>query len=175
MLKFTLSGAPVWRLVALDGKADLAHVSMLLCAAFGYRGLDCSFEAQGAGIPALVQGAVPSQGAMETLDSLIGRTSGAFSFLAWSGQDRLSHAAQLMRSDEKLACLMPSCIVGSGAVPPSGPYTLEAISAFAQDDSNLELNIKEITNRMRRLGSVRQSLEAALGEAGVAPIPFKEQ
>lgn len=175
LMKFTLAGAPVWRLVALDGRADLSHCATLLCAAFGYRGLDCFFKSGGERLSALEQGRIPARGAMETLDEYVSRTKGDFSFVATNGMSMLSHSVQMMRSDEKLSCLVPSCIVGSGAVPPSGPYDPGYISAFAQDDSNLTLNIKEITNRMRALGSVRPPLEAALGAAGIAPIPFKEQ
>lgn len=174
LMKLTLAGAPVWRLVALDGQADLSHAASLICAAFGYRGLDCLFSSGGERTPALTQGRLPGRGAMETLDEYVSRTGGSFSFLATDGASMLSHAVQLMRSDEKLSCLIPSCIVGSGAVPPSGPYDLGYVSAYAQDDANLTLDIKAITNRMRALGSVRPPLEAALGAAGIAPIPFKE-
>lgn len=175
LMKLTLAGAPVWRLIALDGKADLSHAATLICAAFGYRGLDCIFKSGDERVGALTQGQMPGRGAMETVDAYLSRTKGDFSFLATDGVSMLCHAVQLMRSDEKLSCLIPSCIVGSGAVPPHGPYDLGYISAFAQDDANLTLDIKAITSRMRALGSVRPPLEAALGAAGIAPIPFREQ
>lgn len=175
LMKLTLAGAPVWRLVALDGKADLSHAAALICAAFGYRGLDCAFKSGDERVGALTQGQLPGRGAMETLDAYLSRTRGDFSFIASDGVSVLSHFAKLMRSDEKLACLIPSCIVGSGAVPPEGPYDPGYISAYAQDDANLTLDIKSATNRMRALGSVRPSLEAALGAAGIAPILFREQ
>ncbi len=175
LMKISLAGAPVWRLVALDGKADLSHAATLICAAFGYRGLDCAFKSRDETTPALTQGKLQELGAMEALDDYISRTKGAFSFTAGGGASVLSHDVQIMRSDEKLSCLVPSCIVGLGAVPPEGPYSIGAISAYAQDDENLTLNIKEVTSRMRALGSVRPSLEAALGAAGIAPIPFRDQ
>lgn len=173
LFKVSISGAPVWRLVALDGRASLSHTSSLLCMAFGYEMVDCYFLSDGKRIYALRQSAPIDRLSSQDLDSFIKENSGVFTFSVSDGVSELSHSFETIRSDEKLSCLIPSCIFGAGKVPPHGPYNPGLVSAFAQDEANRELDLRVVTKRMRALGSVQPPLEKALADAGIAPIPFK--
>ena len=173
LLKLTLEGTTVWRLVALDGRADLAHAALLIENAFGYAGGRDAFEIQGKIFPAGCGGRVEEPSELRTLDESLGENSG-FSFTHETEEGiLLKHVGNVMRCEEKLFCLIPSVIVGAGCIPKTGDLTVESIQEYADRDENLTLNIKEATSAMRAVGSFRSDVSEALVGAGASPLNFK--
>lgn len=173
LLRISLKDTSLWRLCALDGRADLAHAASLIVAAFGYGAGDDSFRVGEQVFAAGHGGAVSQASELAGLDGIIeGTESLEFVHVTDSGE-KLVHGISVMKREEKLFCLVPSVIVGSGLVPPHEPYTLDEIQDYADRDENLTLDIREATARMRLLGAVRGDVSAAMVDAGAAPLNFR--
>lgn len=172
LLKISLEKTSVWRLIALDGKADLAHGAALICAAFGYRKGKDSFVVASKAFPAGCGGQIENTLQLQSLDELL-HSCESLTFMHDDEGNILKHKVVIMRKEEKLSCLIPSVIVGSGMVPQEGVLNVTTIQEFADRDENLSLNIKEATSNMRALGSFRSDVSQALVEAGASPLHFK--
>ncbi len=176
LIKFSLKGTRVWRLVALEGRADLAHTAKLICEAFPWQGLKCAFWADGKIFGAGRGGDFAQGEQLLALDDLLKNPPAS---LTLTCEDSLGGRAVLdavlLRSEEKLSCLVPSCIVGAGTVPEDGMLDPERIAAWADDDAHLTLDLKGATKRMRAWGSVRADISKALIQSGADPLNFKQK
>ncbi|MCR5085681.1 MAG: hypothetical protein K6A65_09310 [Succinivibrionaceae bacterium] len=168
LLKVDLIEGECWRLLAVDGKADLAHLCWLLSSAFGYSGelalaLGVGDRLLAAGRAGMPEG---SQG-LTTLDALGLGAEDRLSFIA--GQMR--HQVRVMKAEERLWCLIPSCLIGAGLVP-EGAEDLEGVRAFLDQDEVPSLDLRAVTNRLRAIGSVRSNPAEALRHAGGEALKF---
>ena len=172
LLKIVLEEG-IWRLDALDGRADLAHTANLITASFGYKSGRNFFEKNGERVGAGANGQPDSHEAMSSFEEWLGDCSeGAYIHIFDNGVE-LIHRFKVMKREEKLFCLMPSVIVGAGRVPECAVSGIDEIRAFADRDENLTLDIRAATSVMRALGSVRTDVNAAMGDAGAMPLNFK--
>lgn len=173
LLRISLKNTTLWRLCALDGRADLAHAAALIGAAFGYGAGADSFIAGESKFTAGHGGEVSHPSELSGLEGMIGDNDSLEFVHVTSSGTELCHEIQVMKREEKLFCLVPSVMVGSGRVPAHEPYTPEEIQEFADRDENLTLDIREATARMRLLGPVRGDVSAAMIGAGASPLNFK--
>lgn len=172
LLKIVLDEG-IWRLDALDGKADLAHTANLITASFGYAGGKNFFEKNAERVSAGVDGQPDCPGAMKTFEEWLGSDTDGVYIHVFDNGVALKHSFKIMKAEEKLFCLMPSVIVGAGRVPEGAVSGVDEIRIFADRDENLTLDIRSATSTMRALGSVRSDVNAAMVDAGARPLNFK--
>ncbi len=173
LIRVALEGTSLWRLDAVDGKADLAHIAALICASFGYKAGHDEFLLADNTYTAGHGGEVLNPSELVSFESLI---KDAPSFIFTHTLDngaKLKHNVQVMRCEEKLFCLLPSVIVGSGCVDFDGDYSLDAMQEYADRDENLTLDIKNATSAMRAIGSVRADVNGAIVSSGAPNLNFK--
>lgn len=173
LLRVALEDTSLWRLCALDGRADLAHTAALICASFGYQAGTDSFAIDGRELTAGHGGQPGEACELAGFESSLGAAVNFVFRHRLSDGTVLSHRAQVMKAEEKLSCLVPSVIVGSGAVPKQEPYDAVSIQSYADEDEHLQLDIKAATASMRTLGSVRGDVSDAMVSAGAVPLNFK--
>ncbi len=161
LIKLSLENTPAWRLVALDGGADLAFAAELMAKAFPYPEGARFFEKGGQTFAAGVSGQSAELAALKPFDSLELKAGDIFYFTAQTPAP-LRHKAEVMKCEERLWCLIPSCLVGAGQIP-KGALSPEAVAAAYEAEETPTLDIKEITNRMRAYGSKRPDSDQALG------------
>ena len=173
LLRVALDGTSLWRLDAIDGKADLAHVAGLICASFGYKAGQDQFSVGENIFTAGHGGEVFNPSELSSFESVIAdRSAFIFTHILDDGS-RLAHSVQVMRCEEKLFCLLPSVIVGSGCVDFDGNYSLDAMQEYADRDENLTLDIKNATSAMRAIGSFRSDVSGAIVSSGAPNLNFK--
>lgn len=154
LIKFTLTGQQLWRLMALEGSAALSHCSALVSAAFGYPSEDGRFELSCGGYEAAV-----------CLDDLSLSEHSCGRYLSRQ-TSLLEHEFLVMKAEEHLYCLMPSCLVGSGSLAGLGTFSPADIAAWLDRDELPSLDLKEVNTRVRRVQSRAQGTQGA-------PIRFK--
>lgn len=173
LIRVALDETSLWRLDAIDGKADLAHVAGLICASFGYKAGQDLFGVGDKSFTAGHGGEVLNSSELVSFESII-QDNQNFSFThILDDGSKLAHSVQVMRCEEKLFCLIPSVIVGSGCVNFNGDYSLEAMQEYADRDENLTLDIKNATSAMRAIGSVRSDVNGAIVSSGAPNLNFK--
>lgn len=173
LIRVALNGTSLWRLDAIDGKADLAHVAGLICASFGYKAGHDQFLLGDTAFSAGCGGEILNPSELRAFESVIAdNKTFLFTHILDDGS-KLTHSVQVMRCEEKLFCLLPSVIVGSGCVDFNGSYSLDAMQEYADRDENLTLDIKNATSAMRAIGSVRADVNAALVSSGAPNLNFK--
>ena len=97
---------------------------------------------------------------------------------AISSNPNLKHIVHVMKKEEHLFCLMPSCLVGSGLMPKNHDLTADEINAFYDSEEIQSLDLREVTNRLRAYGSKRKNLDGnkvseAVVRSGAAPLNFE--
>lgn len=174
LIRLSLDNTPLWRLVALEGKADLSHSAKLMALSFNYPKANFSLQKQDTEIELGEDGALCPQGSV-SLDSLNLQTQDSFLFkVTLASQDgeeiKLTHTCQVLKAEEKLYCLIPSTLVGAHKLADDGrKLNIQNINAFLDESETLDsLNLKECTDRMRAFGSVRAKLQGA--DLKVAPF-----
>ncbi len=172
LLKVSIENTPLWRLVAIDGKADISHVAKLIGLAFDYKKSQYCFNIDSRKISAGDDGQTSSLEELKTFDSLSLNAGDIFGFVNET-QGSLNHKVEVMKAEDKLYCLIPSCLVGAGILPPEDNLTADSISAYYDKDDCPSLNLKEVTNRLREYGSVRKDLEAAMSQVSAIPFDIK--
>ena len=173
LLRVALEGTTLWRLDAIDGKADVAHVAGLICASFGYKAGNDQFLIADVKYTAGHGSAVLNPAELVAFESVVNDCK-SFVFIHTLDDGKvLKHQVQVMRCEEKLFCLMPSVLVGSGCVNFDGEYSLDAMQEYADRDENLTLDIKAATSAMRAIGSVRADVSGALVSSGAPDLCFK--
>ncbi len=161
LLKITIENTSVWRLVSLDGAADISHCARLMATAFGYADSKASFETEGKTLSAGEGGMPSSMDELRAFDALELGVGDVFTFVL-EKYPKLRHRVEIMKKEEKLYCLIPSCLVGAGALPKEEPYTPQSVQAYYDTDEALTVDLKSITNEMRALGSVRSNLNEVM-------------
>lgn len=172
LLKVSIENTPLWRLIAIDGQADISHVAKLIGLAFDYKKAQYCFNINNRKFSAGKDGQTSSLEELKTFDSLELTAGDVFSFTN-ENYSTLSHRVEVMKSEEKLYCLIPSCLVGAGLLPPEDNLTSDSISAYYDKDDCPSLNLKEVTNRLREYGSVRKDLEATMSQISAIPFDIK--
>ena len=173
LLKVSIENTPLWRLIAIDGRADISHVAKLIGLAFDYKKSKYCFNINGKKISAGNDGDTASLEELNTFDSLSVGAGDVFTFVNETFGS-LSHKVEVMKAEDKLYCLIPSCLVGAGILPPEDNLTSESISAYYDMDDCPSLNLKEVTNRLREYGSVRKDLESAMSQVSAIPFDIKD-
>ncbi|SFS82760.1 hypothetical protein SAMN02910357_02070 [Succinivibrio dextrinosolvens] len=169
LLKVSIENTPLWRLVAIEGKADISHVAKLIALAFDYKKSQYCFIINNQKFSAGIDGETSSLEELKSFDSLSLHTGDVFNFVNESFGS-LSHKVEVMKAEEKLYCLIPSCLVGAGLLPSEDNLTAASITAYYDKDDCPSLNLKDVTNRLREYGSIRKDLEATMSQ--VSAIPF---
>lgn len=172
LLKITLQNTELWRLIAVDGIADRAFVAQLIALAFGYRNKYRAFVVGGREYSAGYGGEIKSGQEMASFDDFHLKQDGEFIYRHDTSSDEL-HDVRILKAEEKLHCLMPSCLVGAGYVPPDLEIGHESVNKYLDRDDCPSLNLREVTQRMRTFGLRRGDAHSALLNAGAAPLNFK--
>lgn len=177
LLKISIENTQAWRLIAVDGEADCAHVAHLITLAFDYQEGTESLIVSKQKLECGVAGEPQGLKALETFDSLKLDMDDDFEF-AISSNPNLKHIVHVMKKEEHLFCLMPSCLVGSGLMPKNHDLTADEINAFYDSEEIQSLDLREVTNRLRAYGSKRKNLDGnkvseAVVRSGAAPLNFE--
>ncbi len=173
LLKITLKNTPMWRLIAVDGATDIAHVAHLMNLAFGYED-ECSqaLKVNGELFSAGSMGKVKNLNDLKLFDSLNLHKDDEFIFIH-DISSNLEHQVLVMKDSDHLWCLMPSCLVGQGALLKNKPLSYEAVREYLDADDTPSLDLREVTNRLRAYGAVRKDKEQALKDLSIKPLDFK--
>ncbi len=181
LIRCNLRETLLWRLIALEGMADLAHAAKLIALSFAYPEAFFYFEANGRKYRAGCDGKAASPAESASFDSLQLKAGDKFLFTAVIGsaekspeKDRdsykivdsfaddsprilLVHECTVFKAEPKLYCLIPSTLIGANKLADDGrQLTIENINAYIDECDVMDpLNLKECTLRMRALGSVR--------------------
>ena len=172
LLKITIKDTNCWRLIAVDGSADIAHVAQLIALAFDYEEGEQSFTVNDKNISAGNGGRAIKTEELNTFDYLNLDTDDEFIYQHEKLAD-LKHIVRIMKKEDHLFCLMPSCLVGSGLLPKDTTLNSETINNYLDSDDMQSLDLREVTNRLRAFGSKRKDVNEAMVSAGAAPIVFK--
>ncbi len=172
LLRVAIEDTPLWRLIAIEGKADVAHVAKLIGLAFNYGKSVYQFEIRDKTYSAGTDGQSDSLDELKQFDSFSIKEGDEFYF--YNKSCGLKHKVTAMKVTDKLYCLIPSCLVGAGSIPLEEKLTTSSIKAYYDQDECPSLNLKETTQRLREYGSVRKNMDSALSEAGSIPFNIKE-
>ncbi len=154
LLKIESLSAPLWRLIAVDGSCNLAQCAQLAALAFGYAEGSRSFAlADKRKLPAGQSGQADSAQASAPFDSLHLSEGDELQFFPYARG--FAHRVQVMRCEEYLYCLMPSCLVGAGLVPPELAADEAALTAYVDSEDAQSLDLRECTKRMRAFNDQR--------------------
>ena len=174
LIRLSLDNTPLWRLIALEGKADLSHSAKLMALSFNYPKATFRLQNKDTKIVLGEEGALCPQGSL-SLESLNLQAQDSFIFKVTlktqEGEEiELSHTCQVLKAEERLYCLIPSTLVGAHKLADDGrELTIPNINAYLDESETLDtLNLKECTDRMRAFGSVRAKLQGA--DLKVAPF-----
>ncbi|MGN1281650.1 MAG: hypothetical protein ACI4UM_07075 [Succinivibrio sp.] len=161
LLKISISGTQVWRLIAIDGRADIAHVARLMSLAFGYAPSGCSFTVNQKTVSAGDGGQITHIEQSVAFDSLNLKIGDDFIFKCVQNSS-LEHKVHIMKAEERLYCLIPSCLVGSGQLPKGDNLDIKSINDYSDSEEERTLNLKSVTNSMRECGSLRADMDRSL-------------
>ncbi|HIV15680.1 MAG TPA: hypothetical protein IAB18_07215 [Candidatus Avisuccinivibrio pullicola] len=157
-----LEGSEVWRLIALDGKSDVARAAFLTALSFGYTEGRYAFILNGQRVEAGERDRVEQLSQSAALDTLNLKSEDCFDFeLTLPSGAVLRHGVRVLKAEEKLYCLIPSTLVGAHKIVDDGrEQNLENINAYIEESSlDNTLNLRECTDRMRLVGSERRDLQ----------------
>lgn len=172
LLKVSLNNTSAWRLVAIDGNADISHIAALISVAFDYKQANCTFIINNKTLDCGFGGEATSLDSMRTLDSFDLREGASFTFIH-NLKEEFMHDVNIMKVCEKLSCFMPSCLVGSGLIAEGHDETLEAINTYIDSDEAQSLDLRLCTQRMRALGATRQNINKALNNVSMLNVALK--
>lgn len=147
LVKVELQGAPLWRLIALDGSCTLAQAAELFAIAFGYVKGERSFKKEGQVYSAGSGGKAQSAQDLAHFDSLGLKEGESFEYCAY--KEGFVHRAHVMRCEEHLYCLMPSCLVGSGLVPEHLAADEAGLAAYLDAEEAQSLDLRQCNQRIR--------------------------
>lgn len=153
----------LWRLIAVDGETSIAEVAELMAQAFGYgQGRRSFVLPSGETLDCGADGRATAAAALPGFDSLQLEADSTFGFKAVpaalaqesagaadSGAGAFVHQVQVMKKDEHLYCLMPSCLVGAGLIPEQLRDDAAAVIDYVQSEEAESLDLRECTKRMR--------------------------
>ncbi len=169
LLKISIEKTRVWRLISVDGEADLAHIAALIALAFDYGKGQCSFKKGGIVYPAGVGGTPDDLAQMHAFDTLNLNEQDEIEFTT-SVHKSLVHNVLIMKKTPHLDCLMPSCLVGAGLLPDEDDLSVDKINAYYDSDEASSLDLRVVTTRLRAYGSLRSSNDDALSKLGAIPF-----
>lgn len=172
LLKITLKDTPVWRLVAIDGTADIAFVAELIAASFDYEKARRLFVVNGVEYSAGNGGNVENVKELSLFDELH-LEQGKNCIYRHNLNNELIHNVEVMKKEDHLFCLMPSTLVGAGLLPKDLSFDLEHINAYFDKDDIDSLDLRECTKRMRALGVKRKDLNESLLRLGACDFSVK--
>lgn len=174
LFKISIDNTEAWRLIAIDGQADLAHVAKLIALSFDYEDGKMLFNVKGKDYNAGVKGDTDSVEALTQFDTLCVEFEEEFLFKIDSNP-LLTHTVRVMKKDEHLFCLMPSCLVGSGLLPCKDNLTSLKINNYLDSDESKSLDLRDVTNRLRAYGSLRKDVNKAMVQAGATALNFVQK
>lgn len=174
LLKISIDNTDAWRLIAIDGQADLADVAKLIALSFDYADGKMLFNVKGKDYNAGVKGDTDSVESLTQFDTLCVEFEEEFIFKIDSNP-LLTHTVRVMKKDEHLFCLMPSCLVGSGLLPCKDNLTSLKINNYLDSDEAKSLDLRDVTNRLRAYGSLRKDVNKAMVQAGATALNFVQK
>ena len=174
LFKISIDNTDAWRLIAIDGQADLAQVAKLIALSFDYADGKMLFNVKGKDYNAGVKGDTDSVEALTQFDTLCVEFEEEFLFKIDSNP-LLTHTVRVMKKDEHLFCLMPSCLVGSGLLPCKDNLTSLKINNYLDSDEAKSLDLRDVTNRLRAYGSLRKDVNKAMVQAGATALNFVQK
>ena len=193
LIKIESLSAPRWRLIALDGSSTLAAAAELMAQAFGYGPGARSFtllphqqatDLLADGRRTLHEAPAPQEAPTELGRKLNAGESGlaksaqasapfdslnleqGMQCLYAAQEDGFKHRLTVMKKEEHLFCLMPSCLVGLGLVPPEIAHDEEALRSYAERSEAESLDLRECTKRMRAFA------ESGGQQGSLLSVPF---
>lgn len=161
LLKISITDTRVWRLVAIEGKADIAHIARLISLAFDYGPSVAYFIVNGNKICAGSGGEISNLDEARAFDTLNLKAGDEFIFKC-SENSALEHKVNIMKAEEHLYCLIPSCLIGSGRIPGEKNLDVKRINDFDSSEEEVTLDFKRVTNNLRECGSQRADMTASL-------------
>ncbi len=168
LFKVSSTTAPRWRLVALDGTYTLAEAAELIVQAFGYVKGSCTFVLPNKQcLNAGCGGQEDCAQAAAKLDSLKLAQGDSLDFAA--AAQGFYHHIEVLRAQEHLYCLMPSCLVGAGLVPADIAGDEAALTRYAAADEAQSLDLRDCTKRMRAYLSAKRHAPAPALTVPFAP------
>lgn len=175
LLKLNLNETELWRLIAIDGSADRAHVARLCALSFGYpQELALSFTLSGRTFTAGTGGTPQKVEELTAFEEFKLQEGDEFSFSVQAAEELLVHTVRIMKSAEHLYCLMPSCLVGQGRVPQGLALGTTQLQAYYSEQGEQDsLDLREVTKQLRAYGAQRADLQTALRNLGAQPLQFK--
>ena len=171
LLKITAAGTNLWRLIAVDGEADRVHVANLMAQAFPYNEGKRAFKIGDKLILCGKEGEVLNLEELASFDSLNINEEDVFTFIPDLDKP-LEHNVIVMKKIDHLFCLMPSCLVGAGALP-QGELSCEIINAYLDEDDTPSLDLREVTKRLRAIGAKRPDSQKVLETLAQNNLAFK--
>lgn len=172
LLKISIDNTEAWRLISVDGKADLAHTAQLIALSFDYKDNNQFFIIKDKTFSAGFAGNPKSPEDLTVFDDLSLKENDEFIY-KHDSHPVLSHTLKVMKVDEHLFCLMPSCLIGSGLIPDEEDLNEQIINDCFDSNELISLDLREVTNRLRAFGSLRNNVNEALVQAGAVPLNFK--
>lgn len=175
VIKVSVENTESWRLLALDGKADRAHVALLISASFDLAPGTCSFCVNGTVFTAGDSGEAVCTQDLTAFDDFKLESDDVFYFKA-SSNSELSFRCSVMKAESRLYCLVPSCLVGSGPLSlntENSDLTAKAINEYIDSDDFAGLDLKKVTAKLRAFGGVRKDINKSMVQAGAVPLNFK--
>ena len=172
LLKITIDNTSVSRLISLDGKADRAVAGNLIVKAFDFVDGNCAFTFDGKTFSGGRSGSALSTEDLNSFDEFNFKEGDTFNFTV-SSNEKLTLTCVVMKAEERLFCLIPSCLVGSASLPFKEDLTVEAINKYFDSEDLVSLDLREVTARLRALGTCRKDINQSMVEAGAVPLNFK--
>lgn len=172
LIKISIDSTEAWRLISVDGKADLAHLAQLIALSFDYKDNTQFFIINGKNYSAGLAGMPKSPEDLIVFDDLSLKENDEFIY-KHDSHPVLTHTIKVMKVDEHLFCLMPSCLIGSGLIPNEENLNEQIINDCFDSNELLSLDLREVTSRLRSFGLLRNNVNEALVQAGAVPLNFK--
>lgn len=170
LLKITLKDTKLWRLIAIDGSESRSYIAQLMALAFDYKDDSRAFVVNENTYSAGFAGNGKNLHDLKSFDELNLNEGDNFTYIC--GDNGLIHDVNVMRKDEKLFCLIPSCLVGAGLYEQNLGYDPEIINTYLESDEAISLNLKEVTRRMRVFNIVKADANKELTSLGAQTFKF---
>lgn len=154
LLKINLQSAAIWRLVALDGSCSLAQCAEIIARAFAYAPGERSFNLGAVPYPAGKNGIAAAPAELQPFDTLSLQEGMAFEYRPYASG--FVHQGVVMRCEEHLYCLMPSCLVGAGLVPPALAADEAALARYQDAEEAQSLDLRACNRSIRAYAETLQ-------------------
>ena len=174
LFKISIDNTEAWRLIAIDGQADLAHVAKLIALSFDYAEGKMLFNVKGKDYNAGVKGDTDSVESLTQFDTLGVEFEEEFLFKIDSNP-LLTHTVRVMKKDKHMFSVMPYRLVRSGLLPCKDNLTSLKINNYLVSNEAKSLDLRDLTNRLRAYDPLRKDVNKATVQAGATALNFVQK